>query len=234
LYGWIPGENSKLFNYNINVRGERYTRLEDGNLESMRVSPGFEVNTKKGIHSEVSLEFQEEGVLEDFQLSDSIIIYAGNYSFVGSEIRIGTSQARKISIMGEATVGQFYDGNRFGFRAEPVFNVSSSLNLSANYEFNAIRFPERETNNSLNIHSVNLKALYMFSTKLSATLLLQYVNTEDELITNFRLRYNPREGNDFYLVFNDYRGISDNYTIPESPKFFNKTVMVKYIHTFIL
>ena len=37
------------------------------------------------------------------------------------------------------------------------------------YEFNAIRFPERETNNSLNIHSVNLKALYMFSTKLSAT-----------------------------------------------------------------
>jgi hypothetical protein len=234
MYGWIPGENSKLFNYNINVRGERYTRLEDGNLESMRVSPGFEINTKKGIHSEVSLEFQEEGVLEDFQLSDSIIIYAGNYSFIGSEIMIGTSQARKISIMGEANIGQFYDGNRFGFRAEPIFNVSSSLNLSATYEFNAIRFPERETNNSLNIHSVNLKALYMFSTKLSATLLLQYVNTEDELITNFRLRYNPREGNDFYLVFNDYRGISNSYSIPESPRFFNKTVMVKYIHTFIL
>jgi len=234
MYGWIPGDKSKLFNYNINVRGERYTRLEDGKLESMQISPGFEVNTKKGIHAEVSMEIQEEGVLEDFHLSDNILIYAGNYSFIGSEIRFGTSQARKISLRADANVGKFYDGNRIGFRAEPNFSLSSSLQLSAGYEFNAIRFPEREINNSLNIHSLNMKALYMLSTKLSASLFVQYVNTEDELITNFRLRYNPREGNDFYLVFNDFRGISDRYFIPERPKFFNKTIMVKYTHTFIL
>ena len=234
MYGWIPGENSKLFNYNFNVRGERYIRLEDGGLESMQISPGFELNTKKGIHAEVSMEIQEEGVLEDFQLSDSITIYAGDYSFTGAELMFGTSQARKISVMADANIGQFYDGNRIGVRAEPNFNISSSFNLSAMYEFNAIRFPERETNNSLNIHSVNIKGLYMFSTKLSASLLLQYVNTEDELITNFRLRYNPREGNDFYLVFNDFRSISNKNAIPEPPKYFNETVMVKYIHTFIL
>ena len=234
MYGWIPGEKSKLLNYNINVRGERYTRLEDGGLESMKVSPGFEINTKKGIHTEAGLEMQNEGVLYDFNLSDSIIIYAGDYSFIGSEFRFGTSQARKISIRADANIGQFYDGNRIGFRVEPNFNVSSSLNLSAAYEFNAIRFPERETNNALDIHSVNLKALYMFSTKLSASVLLQYINTEDDLITNFRLRYNPREGNDFYLVYNDYRGVSDKYIVPEPPKFFNKTIMFKYIHTFVL
>ena len=35
------------------------------------------------------LKYQEEGVLEDFHLSDSITIYAGNYSFtgVGGKIR---------------------------------------------------------------------------------------------------------------------------------------------------
>jgi hypothetical protein len=234
MYGWIPGDKSKLFNYNINVRGERYTRLEDGGLESMMVSPGFEINTKKGIHSEVGLEMQKEGVRYDFNLSDSIIIYAGDYSFIGSEFWFGTSQARKISLQADANVGQFYDGNRIGFRAEPNFNLSSSLKLSGGYEFNAIRFPERETNNSLNIHSLNMKALYMFSTKLSATVFVQYVNTEDELITNFRLRYNPREGNDFFLVFNDFRGLTNSYSIPERPKFFNKTIMVKYTHTFIL
>jgi hypothetical protein len=234
MYGWLPGENSKFFNYNLTVRGERYTRLDDGGLESAKVSPGFEINTKKGIHSEVGLEIQKEGVLYDFNLSDSIKIYAGEYSFIGSEFRFGTSQARKISLRADLNVGQFYDGKRFGFRVEPNFNLSSSLNLSAGYQFEAIRFPDRETNNSLDIHSVNVKALYMFNTKLSATVLLQYVNTEDNLITNFRIRYNPREGNDFYLVYNDYRGVTDTYTVPESPKFYNKTVMVKYIHTFIL
>ena len=234
MYGWIPGEQSKLFNYNVSIRGERFERLSDGKLESMRITPGFEINTKKGIHAEIGFDIQQEGVLQDFNLSDSIVIYAGEYSFIGSEIMLATSNARKISIMTEANIGQFYDGNRFGIRAMPNFNVSSSLQLSLMYEFNAIRFPERETNNSINIHAVNLKALYMFSTKLSATLLVQYVNTEDEFITNFRLRYNPREGNDFYLVFNDYRGLSNKNEVPAPPKYFNETVMVKYIHTFIL
>jgi len=234
LYGWIPGENSKLFNANINVRGERYSRLIDGNLESMRISPGFEINTKKNLHAEISLEYQEEGVLDDFPLSDNIWIKAGNYSFLGVECRLGTSESRIISLRGDINAGQFYDGKRIGLEMEPNFNISSSLKLSAAYEFNAIRFPERETYNSLDIHSINVKALYMLSTKLSATLLIQYVNTEDELITNFRLRYNPREGNDFYLVFNDFRGVTERYLIPERPKFFNRTVMVKYTHTFIL
>ncbi len=234
MYGWFPGEESRLFNYIISIRGESYTRLEDGKLETMQISPEFEINTKSGIHSEFSVEMQKEGVLDTFNLSDSIAIYPGDYSFIGTELMFGTSQARKISIMAHINAGQFFDGNRIGFRAEPTFNISSSLKLSGMYEFNAIRFPERETNNSLNIHSVNLKALIMISTKLSATFLVQYVNTEDDLITNFRLRYNPREGNDFYLVFNDYRVINDYYSIPEPPKFFNKTIMVKYTHTFIL
>jgi len=234
LYGWMPGEESKLFAYNINVRAERYSRLEDGNLESMQISPGFEFNTKKNLHAEISLEYQEEGVLYDFPLSDSITVSAGNYSFLGIQGRFGTSESRVISFRGDISSGQFYDGKRTGFEIEPNINFSSSFKLSGGYEFNAIRFPQRDINNSLNIHSVNMKALYMFSTKLSVTLLAQYVNVEDELITNFRLRYNPREGNDFYLVFNDFRGVANTYSIPEKPKFFNKTIMAKYTHTFIL
>jgi len=234
LYGWLPGENSKLFNYSINVRGERYSRLADGNLESMQISPGFEINTKNNIHAEISLEYMEEGVLEDFPLAENIWINAGNYSFTGIEGRFGTSESRVISMSGDIFGGQFYDGNRIGWELEPNINFSSSFKLSAAYEFNAIRFPKRETYNSINIHAVSIKALYMLSTKLSASMLVQYVNTEDELITNFRLRYNPREGNDFYLVFNDFRGIDNRYLMPERPSFFNKTVMVKYTHTFIL
>ena len=234
LYGWLPGEKSKLFNYNINVRAERYSRLEDGKIESMRISPGFEINTKKDIHAELSFEYQQEGVLDDFPLSDSIWIKTGEYSFTGFEGNFGTSDSRMISIRGEMNGGQFYDGHKISFRAETNFNFSSSFKLSPGYEFNAIRFPERPTNNSLNIHSLNVKALFMFSTKLSASLLLQYVNTEDEFIGNFRLRYNPCEGNDFYLVYNDFRGIVNRNEIPAPPPFFNRTIMAKYTHTFVL
>ena len=234
MYGWIPGEDSKIFNYGISVRGERFSRIEDGNLESMRISPEFEINTKKGIHGSIGLEYQEEGVLFPFHLSENIVITPGDYSFAGISARLGTSESKLVSVNADIEAGQFYDGIRTGIEAESNFNISSSFQLACAYEFNAIRFSDRDLNNSLDIHSVNVKALYMFSTKLSASALVQYVNTDDEMIANFRLRYNPREGNDFYLVYNDFRGLNRRNDFPVPPSFFNRTVMVKYTHTFIL
>jgi hypothetical protein len=134
LYGWIPGDQSWLFNYNINVRSRMYNRLEDGKLESMQISPGFEINTKKGIHADISMEISKEGVLNDFNLSDSIVIAAGEYTFSGFEGRFGTSEANRISVRGDVYAGQFYDGNRVGFRSEFNINFSSSFILSPGYD----------------------------------------------------------------------------------------------------
>jgi hypothetical protein len=234
LYGWIPGEESKLFNYNFNVRANRYVRIEDGGLESMEVSPGFEINTKKNIHAEISTETAWEGVLFDFPLSDDIVIYAGDYTFTAAELRFGTSEAKRVSIRGDARVGQFYDGYRYGFQSEFNLNFSSSFILSPGYEFNHLTFPERTTNNKLNIHAINVKGQIMISTKLSANFLVQYVNTEDDFVGNFRIRYNPREGNDLYLVYNDNRSFIDRREIPGHPPYHGRTIMLKYTHTFIL
>jgi len=234
LYGWLPGEKSKLYRYNISLTAEQYNNLSDGKLESMQISPSLELSTKKGIFSMLTAEIQKEGVAWDFNLSDSIKISAGNYTFTTGQLMIGTTNTKKISYNLFINAGQFYDGVRAGTNARINFNLSSSFNLSATYSYNAIRFHERAVNNRLDIHSVNLRALYMLNTKLSATFLVQYINTEDQLLTNFRLRYNPREGNDFYFVYNDNRGISNRIVNNESPAFYNKTIMVKYIHTFIL
>jgi hypothetical protein len=234
LYGWIPGEESKLFNYNFNVRANRYVRIEDGGLESMEVSPGFEINTKKNIHAEISTETAWEGVLFDFPLSDSIVIHAGDYTFTAAELRLGTSEAKRVSIWSDARVGQFYDGYRYGFQSEFNLNFSSSFILSPGYEFNHLTFPDRATNNKLNIHAINVKGQIMISTKLSANFLVQYVNTEDDFVGNFRIRYNPREGNDLYLVYNDNRCFIDRREIPGHPPYHGRTIMLKYTHTFIL
>jgi hypothetical protein len=233
LYGWMHGEKSKLFNSNVNIRGERYTRLSDGKQESLRIGPGFELNTKNEFGGEFSVEYVEEGVLEDFPLTDSIWIKSGDYFFTGIRGEIRTPQSKTVSAAIEIEGGGFFDGRNLGFEIESGLNLSASLQLSAAYGFKAIRFPDRETNNELNIHSANVKVLYMLNTKISATVILQYVNTEDDLIANFRLRYNPREGNDFYLVYNEYRGIQyERNEIPTPPAFYNRTIMLKYTHTF--
>ena len=126
------------------------------------------------------------------------------------------------------------DVNGYGFETELNLNFSSSFILSPGYEFNHLTFPDRETNNMLNIHAINLRGQIMISTRLSANFLVQYVNTEDDFIGNFRIRYNPREGNDFYLVYNDNRCFIARREIAGHPPYHARTIMLKYTHTFIL
>jgi hypothetical protein len=74
----------------------------------------------------------------------------------------------------------------------------------------------------------------MYSTKLSASAFIQLNNLNDAFMGNFRLRYNPREGNDFYLVFNDYQGFMASENYPEPPSYYNRAILLKYTHTFRL
>ena len=53
------------------------------------------------------------------------------------------------------------------------------------------------------------------------------------MIGNIRLRYNPREGNDFFLVYNETKP-SSNYSFGDVPEvgFFSRMILLKYVHTF--
>jgi len=75
--------------------------------------------TKREFGGEISLEYQEEGVQEDFLLSDSIRIGAGNYSFVSAGVEFRTPQSKMVSVFMELNGGEFYDGQRFGIMAVP-------------------------------------------------------------------------------------------------------------------
>ncbi len=231
-YGWIPGETSKIFNSRAMFQVQRYNRVSDGQLESMEISPGWFINTKKGFGTFVEARYQMEGVAEDFDLSDEVIVPAGEYAFVNLQARIFTPQSKPLSAMIRLEAGQFYDGKILSVEASPILNVSSSLQLSGAYQFNAIAFPTRDQD--LRTHVARVNVLYMYSTKLSASAFVQINNGNNIFLGNFRIRYNPREGNDFYLVYNEYRGFSDTDSIPETPPYYNRALLLKYTHTFRL
>jgi hypothetical protein len=74
----------------------------------------------------------------------------------------------------------------------------------------------------------------MVNTKISMSAFVQYNEIDNILITNYRLRYNPRDGNDFYLVLNDMRNSKNTDSGDLLPPFINQTVLLKYTHTFRL
>ncbi len=52
------------------------------------------------------------------------------------------------------------------------------------------------------------------------------------MLTNFRFRYNPREGNDLYIVFNEGRNTYRNIDEPRLPLYNSRSILVKYTYTF--
>lgn len=73
----------------------------------------------------------------------------------------------------------------------------------------------------------------MLNTKCSASAFIQYNSAVDAVVANIRLRYNPREGVDFYLVYNEALNTDRYRDIPILPPTNNRTILLKCTYTFI-
>jgi len=230
FYGWIPSEKSLLFSHQISLTGFLFLRNEDGEIESAKIGPGWEFRTKSGWEGKITPQFFYENVPETFSLSDDAEVPEGKYSFYSLNGIFLSISGKPIYAEATLDIGSFYDGWRTSLGLTPRWNVFSDLELSGTYQFNRVTFPDR--GQRFTAHIARLRALYMLNTEFSATAFIQYNSVEGEFMTNIRLRYNPREGNDLYLVYNE--GINtDRYReVPALPFNSNRTVMLKYTYTF--
>ena len=233
-YGWLPGKNSKLFSHSLFIRQMYFQSLIDGNLETLTAGPGWKFQTKSMMVGFLSLNYNIEDVKEEFSFSDDseVQIPLGRYEFVSLRGMITTPMSRKFYTIIMSTMGGFYDGDGASISFTPTWNISSSFELSGTYQFNWINFEERSQ--KFNEQICRLKMLYMYNTKLSASTFIQYNSSNNVIISNFRLRYNPKEGNDFYIVFNEGRNTYPDMEIPAIPKISDRTFLVKYTYTFNL
>lgn len=231
-YGWFPGENSPLFNYYLGVNFEMISLLEDRKLESLEFTPEFKIVFKSGYLVYTGITYRKEGLLYDFPISEEVVIPADDYTFWGFKTLFTSPRTKKLGIELGLEGGEFYDGNRFSISITPKYNISASVQLSASYQLDKVDFPTRKQNYINNI--ARLKAIYMINTKLSMSSFVQYNEGDNILLNNFRLHYNPRDGNDFYLIFNDLRNADKSRMSLAPPDYLNRTILVKYTHTFKL
>jgi hypothetical protein len=143
-----------------------------------------------------------------------------------------TPMSKPFFVRSMIQTGQYYDGARFSIQAEPTWNLSKHFEFGGTYNFDVVKFDKRDVT-WIN-HILGVKALYMLNTRLSVNAFIQYNKSVHEIITNLRIRYNPKEGNDLYLVFNEGRNTDLTRLEPNLPVYYSRAVMVKYTYTFNL
>ena len=231
-YGVIPKESSKILRHRIKAFNYGFYTNESFKSQSLKSSLSWEVNLKSGAYLEISGAINEERPLEDFELSDDVIVRAGLYNFPELVLKYNTSNTALLQWEFFASTGGFYDGNIQIGSIKPSWNLANGLQLGAYYQFNKIQFEERQK--ELITHLMRLRAVYMLSTTLSVAAFVQYNSTQNLSSANFRFRFNPKEGNDLYLVYTDNINTERTTEHPVLPVSKERAILLKYTYTFSL
>lgn len=230
-YGFIPGDKSKhLKQHKFGVETYTYTKNIDNSIETVSMAPMYTFSSKKNHTFAFKAPTLIENNIDTFYLSDDVFVPAGDYSSTDFHFDYTTPPGKLLTYNAGLSTGMYYDGWENLFRAGIQLTPGSSWNINLNYSYNDINFKDR--NQHFIAQLFGFSALYMYSTKTSASSFIQYNNLNNQVTWNARFRYNPKEGNDFYLVYNDYLNTSRSDYSPELPFSSQRTILIKYTHTF--
>ena len=176
---------------------------------------GFEIHTGTNL--------VKEGVIEAFEISDSVFVSAGIYDDQEIQIMIMTNQAKPISFSSMNRIGGFFGGDRINITPTVRLRYKDRFTSEFSSNFNKVNLPGGNFTTNL----LRARLTYSFTPKMYIQSLLQYNNQSDQWSMNWRFIWQRSAGTGLYLVYNqaqDYDGIP----IEKSTKSF----VVKYSYLF--
>ncbi len=230
-YGWVPSTTSRFQRYRVLIEGNATLRNSDGTLETAAVGPGMELYWKGGSTFEASALATVDDLREPFSLSDEAEVAAGRYTFYQLKARQQTPRGRLLRAVNTLQAGSFYDGGLVSVGTNPIWELSRHLSLDAFYQFNQVSFSDRDQ--SWTAHVARLRIEAALNTRVSSSVFIQYSSGSDAGLVNVRFRYNPREGTDFYLVYNEGVNTDRFGVMPALPLTSSRTILAKYSHTLL-
>ncbi len=229
-YTWFPSSGSRIQNHSLSHRFEfiwddRFRTLET-NTSALMWRFGFRSGASATLQAGYAREVLEEG----FQVG-GLPVGAGRHEFFDGSVRYGSPSGSALRLDAEAGGGGYYGGHRWGGSLDLSWNPDPRLSLGVENVVNRIELPAGREEVLIS----RLRVGSALNPTLSAAAFIQY-NSSAEIVTpNVRIRYNPREGSDLFLVYNEGLRTSlepDGPLAPAPPRSQLRSVQVKYTYTF--
>jgi hypothetical protein len=230
LYGWFPGKDSTLARHDAFLEGYVYVDNTTRELELAEFGPGWDFATKSGFVGTIWPKIHVDNLTEAYELSDEISVPPGRYVYPGLTFQLQTPAGGLFNALLSGDVGGYYDGWRISLGATPTWSGIPDLEIGGMFQYNLVRFPRR--GESFFAPLGQLRVLATLSVKVSVSALVQYSAADDAVTANFRFRFNPREGSDVYLVYNEGLNTDRAGKIPYPPISGGRALLVKINHTF--
>lgn len=208
-------------------------RNADRDIESGQYAFWVQWDAKAGGGGWVEPKWFRENVIAPFTIGGTVHIPRGTYDFADLQAVYTAPVGARLRADVDARAGTYFDGRRQQVIVAPTWNASKHLELGANYQMTRLRFPVR--GEQADIHLLGFRVRTALDVRASANAFIQYNSTTDRLDFNVRLRYNVREGTDFWIVYNeglDTDRAPGRIDLPADPLSLSRALIVKYTHTF--
>ncbi|MBN1415866.1 MAG: carbohydrate binding family 9 domain-containing protein [Bacteroidales bacterium] len=232
-YGWLPGENKTIRLHKISLTSYDLWNTATGLHETANSMLTWYYEAKKGYWGDININWFLEDLMDTLALGNNQgSVPPGRYSFVYGSCNFSTSYSHALAANFTCEAGSFYDGWKLSWYANPSATIGTDIELGLTYNLDYINFPLRST--QFTNHIIGFKGLLTLTTKTSFSAFVQYNTAVNKVIANVRFRYNPREGNDFYIVYDEGINTHNSREIPTMPFSSGRTVLLKYTYTFRL
>lgn len=231
----INGDKSLTFwaiNSDLQYRWKQSSSLAE--TKSGNIS--FSLSGKKGSTYKLTpCNYIEDRLFNSWTLNDHITVPSGYYKMFGINSDLFYDQSKGYTCGLITKYGDFYGGRLFTINPYLDYIINKHLRIGFKYEYNQIDFPTIYSNNNKARFRSNLVALdlnVVQSNKLSLKMLGQYDDNSETIGGNIRLRYNPKEGTDLYIVYNSTLNSNRLEAKPNLPIIDQQGLIIKYSLTF--
>ncbi len=198
-YRFRPVDHPWLRTNQMWLSASQYDNKNTGELESRSFNfRPFRLENHRGDRYALTFRAETEVLTDPFRISEGVIIPPGRYDNNSASISLNQASERVVAPSFSITDGDFYDGQKLTLNGGIEWRPSSRWYLNANYQYNDIELPYGIFTTRL----IQLRANLAFNVKWSWVNFIQYDNVSDTVGLNSRLRFNPRAGEDLYIVWN--------------------------------
>jgi len=229
-YFHYPAEGGALIRIDpFQLFGQVVTRHADGSVESAFIEHDFDANWRSGASVGLDAELYFDDLRQPLALPGGTAVPEGQYYYPRFEYDINLPPGQLARLSTGGGFGRFYDGQLSTLWAGPAWNPSPHFGLSLSYVLDAGRFTDRAE--EFTSHNVRLRLNAARDRHLSLNGFVQFSNANHLAAANVRLRYNVREGTDFWVVYNEGWNLDRDRLFPPLPQTQARALLIKYTHT---
>ncbi len=224
---WMK-EKSSLKKIDLSLNSNAFVNHSTSEIESATINPAFNMTGKNEFSLDIGVTSFFDHPIDTFSISDEVYFVPNKYWNHSLNVSYSTPQINLYSFSLGYQYGSFYNGTIHSPSIEFDYLISKYMQFNIYSEYNHIQLPSFSAFESM---VTRFSLSLALNVKWTITSFTQYNSTLDLWTVNNKLRYNPRDGVDLYLVYNGNYNADTKRVDPTLPATQSSLFVVKYSHT---